>query len=137
MPSLPRRFHVWILVRLAEVLLCILVLQINLGLGLNDFIDVARGAIWIATIYGLYFLYWPISALLWWMTGEDRVRSRFADSGFLVCHCYFSMTMIFGGPPGITIPWDFSPAIAIWLTLCVLHAALVMTAVTVRQRDIG
>jgi hypothetical protein len=135
--ALPRRYGVWLCVRLAEILICLIVLAIAFAvddqlLEASDLLDVALMGLVVASTYGVFFLYWPISAVLWAFFGNDTFQARVADSTFYLAHCYASMTLFFNGPPLIVIPWDFSPAISVWLAQSAMHVVLVMTAVTGR-----
>jgi hypothetical protein len=128
----------WLNVRLAEILICLIVLSIALAADrepfeISDLLDIAQAGLVVAFTYGVFFLYWPISAALWWFFGDDRFRARIADSTFYVAHCYASMTPFFNGPPLITIPWDFSPAISVWLAQSALHVVLVITAIVTQR----
>jgi hypothetical protein len=91
-------------------------------------------------VYGVVFLYLPLSAGLWFvMRGADRTRlRRLADSALFIAHSYISISVMHDGLLGV----DREPAILAtstspWLAVIGLHLCLISYVLVMPKQNVA
>lgn len=136
--TLDRRWGEWLIRRALEVLIYLLAL-LGIWMAHDDYVPVESvftTAAAFAFVYGLYFLYYPLSMVLWLVSGQlarGALRKNF-DSALYFLHSYISVSIMQNGLIGITQVLDLtSPVITTWLAVVGLHVCLIARSFRVRK----